>query len=96
MAKGFACAHCDGCNKDFLIAHSCKGREICPSCNTRAMVETAVHLVDEVLPRVPFRQFVISFPMRIRHYLETHNILQALLNIVVDEIRKRGHKRGQT
>jgi hypothetical protein len=53
------------------------------------MVETAAHLVDEVLPRVPFRQFVISFPMRIRHYLETHNILQAVLKIVVDEIRKR-------
>ena len=37
LAKGFACAHCEGCNKDFLIAFSCKGRGICPSCNTRAM-----------------------------------------------------------
>jgi hypothetical protein len=89
LAKGFACAHCDGCHKDFLIAFSCKGRGICPSCNTRAMVETAAHLVDNVLPLIPFRQFVISFPMRLRHYLETHKILQAVLKIVVDEIRKR-------
>ena len=46
LAKGFACAHCEGCHKDFLIAFSCKGRGICPSCNTRAMVETAAHLVE--------------------------------------------------
>jgi hypothetical protein len=64
LAKGFACAHCDDCNKDFLIAFSCKGRGLCPSCNTRAMVETATHLVENVIPRVPVRQFVISFPRK--------------------------------
>ena len=46
LAKGFACAHCDGCNKTFFIAYSCKGRGICPSCNTLTMVKTAAHLVD--------------------------------------------------
>lgn len=30
----------------------------------------------------------MSFPKRIRHWLETHAILQAVLKIVVDEIRK--------
>lgn len=53
------------------------------------MVETAAHLVDQVLPCLPFRQFVISFPMRIRYYLENHKTLQTVLKIVVDEIRKR-------
>lgn len=52
------------------------------------MVATAAHLIDNVLPRIAFRQFVISFPLRIRHYLKTHKILQAVLKIVVDEIRK--------
>jgi hypothetical protein len=89
LAKGFACAHCEGCNKDFLIAFSCKGRGICPSCNTRAMVETGAHLVESVIPQVPVRQFVISFPMKIRYYLQTHAILQQVLEIVVDEIRKK-------
>ena len=79
LAKGFACAHCEECKQDFFIAFSCKGRGICPSCASRAMVETAAHLVTNVLPRVPFRQFVISFPMRIRHYLENHNTLQTEL-----------------
>jgi len=53
------------------------------------MVETAANLVENVIPCVPVRQFVISFPMRIRHYLQTHKILQTILRIVVDEIRKR-------
>jgi hypothetical protein len=89
LAKGFACAHCEGCKKDFFIAFSCKARGICPSCNQRAMVETASHLIDSVLPRVPFRQFVMSFPKRIRCYLENHKTLQTVLQVVVDEIRKR-------
>ena len=50
LAKGFALAHCASCNKDFFIAFSCKGRGICPSCNTRAMVETAANLVENVIP----------------------------------------------
>ena len=89
LAKGFALAHCADCSKDFLIAFSCKGRGICPSCNSRVMVETAANLVDNVIPNVPVRQWVISFPMRIRHYLQTHKILQTVLRIVVDEIRRR-------
>ena len=89
LAKGFACARCVGCNQDFLIAFSCKGRGICPSCNTKVMVETAAHLVDNIIPRVPIRQFVISFPLRIRHYLQTDAILGQVLQIVVDEIRKK-------
>lgn len=89
LAKGFACAHCDHCHSDFFIAFSCKGRGICPSCNTKAMVETAANLIDNVIPCLPIRQFVMSFPMRIRYYLQTNAILQDVLRIVVDEIRKR-------
>jgi len=62
---------------------------ICPSCNTRAMVETAANLMENVIPIVPMRQWVISFPMRIRHYLKTQAILQDVLRIVVSSIRKK-------
>jgi hypothetical protein len=55
LAHGFARAYCSACGHDVLIAISCKGRDICPSCATRRMVETAAHLVDAVLPRVSFR-----------------------------------------
>jgi hypothetical protein len=53
------------------------------------MSETAAHLVENLIPRVPCRQWVISFPKRIRYYLQTHEILQEVLQVVVNEIRKR-------
>ncbi|MES9905662.1 MAG: transposase zinc-binding domain-containing protein [Sedimenticola sp.] len=48
---------------------SCKGRGVCPSCNTKRMVETAAHLVDHIIPQVPVRQWVISLPKRLRYFL---------------------------
>ena len=86
--KGFAWAYCHCCHTDFIIAFSCKCRGICPSCSTLTMVKTAAHLVEQVIPAIPVRQWVISFPLRIRHYLLEPCILQNVLEIVVEEIRK--------
>jgi len=57
------------CDHDFLLAFSCKGRGLCPSCTTRRMAETAAHLVEHVFPQVPVRQWVVTFPRRLRHFL---------------------------
>ena len=62
LAHGFARFHCFGCGTDTLVAFSCKGRGFCPSCGGRRMAESAAHLVDHVLPHVPVRQWVLSFP----------------------------------
>jgi hypothetical protein len=32
----------------------------CPSCTARRMSSTAAHLVDQVLPALPYRQWVLS------------------------------------
>ena len=76
LAHGFARARCAQCGHDFLIAFSCKGRGICPSCNTRRMVATAAHLTDNVLPRLPMRQWVLAVPKRIRYFLQRDAHLQ--------------------
>jgi hypothetical protein len=68
FAHGFACARCDDCGHDFLVVFSCKGRGVCPSCNTRRMAETAAHLTDHVFPRLPVRQWVLSVPKRLRYF----------------------------
>lgn len=78
LAHGFARARCDDCGHDFLVAYSCKGRGVCPSCNTRRMVETAAHLAEHVLPRLPVRQWVLSVPKRLRHFLQTDPAVQNL------------------
>jgi len=69
-AHGFARVHCDSCRHEYLVAFSCKVRDLCPSCGTRRMVEAAAHLVDTVLPRVPYRQWVVSVPKRVRWFLK--------------------------
>jgi Transposase zinc-binding domain len=48
----FARARCDDCGHNYFLAFSCKGRGVCPSCNTRRMVQTAAHLTDHVFPRL--------------------------------------------
>jgi hypothetical protein len=49
-----------------LYAFSCKGREFCPSCGARRMAESAIYLTDTLIPLVPVRQFVATFPPPLR------------------------------
>jgi hypothetical protein len=79
LVHGFARAHCAACGYDFLIGFSCKGRGVCPSCNTRRMVATAAHLVDHVLPPLPLRQWVLSVPKRLRYFLHDDAALQGVV-----------------
>jgi len=80
FAHGFARAWCDDCGHDYFVAYSCKGRGVCPSRNTRRMVEMAAHLCDHVFPRLPVRQWVLSVPKRLRYYMQCDG---AVLNMVL-------------
>jgi len=75
LAHGFARLRCDACHREHLVAFSCKGRGICPSCAGRRMHDTAAHLVDRVLPRAPIRQWVLAFPAWARPALAYHPTL---------------------
>jgi len=65
LEYGFLRVRCSACHAEKLVAFSCKRRGFCPSCGARRMVDTASLLVDEVLPPVPIRQWVLSvlFPL---------------------------------
>ena len=69
LCFGFARAVCMTCRTGFVVAFSCKGRGVCPSCNGRHMAQTAAHLADHIIPPVPVRQCVISVPKRSRGFL---------------------------
>ena len=64
LAYGFVRARCEQCGTSRAVAFSCKKRGFCNSCAGRRMADTAARLVDDELPRVPVRQFVLSFRMR--------------------------------
>ena len=66
LAHGFARVRYESCKDELLVAFSCKGRRVCPSCNAKRAHVTAVHLGAQVLPHVPYRQWTLSFPHRVR------------------------------
>ena len=97
LAHGFARAHCGQCGHDFLIAFSCKGRGVCPSCYARRMVATAAHLTDRVLPPLPVRQWVLAVPTRLRYFLHRDAGLQgAALRLFLRAVEQclRAHSPG--
>ena len=46
----------------------------------RKYLETAAHLTDHVLPRLPVRQWVLSVPKRLRYFMQRNG---AVLNMVL-------------
>jgi hypothetical protein len=97
LARGFARAYCDACGHDFLIAFSCQGRAVCPSCNARRMVATAAHLTDHVLPDLPVRQWLLAVPKRLRYFLHRDADLQgAALRLFLRVVEQclRAHSPG--
>ena len=88
LAHGFARVRCEDCGHERLLAFSCAGRGVCPSCNTRRMAEVAAHITDHVLPHLPVRQWVLSVPKRLRPFLESNtDIAGAVLRIFVRAVR---------
>ena len=83
LAHGFLRVRCAECAHEKLVAFSCKKRGFCPSCGSRRMAETAAHRVDHVIPRVPVRQWVLSFPIPLRLLLAAQpHLISAVLRVV--------------
>ena len=98
LAQGFLRVHCDACGRDRFVAFSCKGRGFCPSCGGRRMADTAAHLVDRVLPRVPVRQWVLTLPFALRFRLAydarlTSEILRLFIRVIFASLRRRARRR---
>ena len=87
LRRGFVRVKCSKCPNEKLVAFSCRGRGICPSCAARRMAGTAAHLVDNVLPEVPYRQWVMSFPKRVRFLLaRDHDLLSRVLDLWLKKV----------
>jgi hypothetical protein len=99
LAHGFARVRCESCKDELLVAFSCKGRGVCPSCNAKRAHVTAVHLVEQVLPHVPYRQWTLSFPHRVRWVLLKDvgllsDVLTVFLRAVFALQRRRARRQG--
>ena len=71
------------------MANSCKGRAVCPGCNTRRMVEMAAHMVEHVFPAVAVRQWVLVFLKRVRYFLNVDaGCLNRVAGIAMSEVQR--------
>ena len=83
LAHGFLRLRCADCAHEKLVAFSCKKRGFCTSCGARRMGETAAYLVDHLIPRVPVRQWVLSFPIPLHVLFAAHpQLLTPVLQIL--------------
>ena len=87
LCNGFVRVRCDHCADERLIAFSCKTRGFCPSCTSRRMAGTAAHLVDCVLPAVPYRQWVLSLPRQVRFLIaRDSDLLTRVLGVFLGKV----------
>jgi hypothetical protein len=89
LCRGFARLRCESCDESRLVAWSCKGRGFCPSCLGRRMCATAANLIEDVLPEVALRQWVLTFPFPWRRRLAQDGaLLGALTRIFVQSVER--------
>jgi hypothetical protein len=88
---------CRSCGLSQLVAFSCKRRGFCPACLGRRMSDTAVHLVAEVLPEVPVRHWVCTFPWGVRAVLGyDKDLCQAAVSAFAGELSRSLKHRAKT
>jgi hypothetical protein len=85
LQHDFLILSCEGCGEKLPVAFSCKKRGFCPSCCAKRMSETAVHLIDNVLPRTAYRQWVVTFPHSLRYWMAASRKLTSLIHKLVSE-----------
>ena len=86
---GFVRIYCHQCQHSGIVPFSCKGRGFCPSCLGRRMNDEAAHLVDHVFPEVAMRQWVLSFPYKLRFLMAFNQKLTSqALSIFIKEISR--------
>jgi hypothetical protein len=98
LEHGFPRVRCESCHDEKLVAFSCKKRGFCPSCGARRMADSAALLVDEILPRQPMRQSVLSlpFPLRFLFASKPHVMTRALAIVYRAIATHLLHKAGFT
>lgn len=99
LSYGFARIYCQSCKYDRLVGFSCKKRGFCGSCLARRISEISGHLIDEVIPQIPTRQWVLSVPAPLRYLIAYDNktlnaVTSAFMGSVYAHLRSKAKKYG--
>ena len=93
---GFVRTYCYQCRDSGIVAFSCKRRGFCPSCCARRMNDEAAHIVENILPEVAVRQWVLSFPYKLRFKMAfDQKLTSKILNIFIQSLSRYYKKRAK-
>ena len=82
---GFARLKCELCKEEKLIALSCRKRGLCSACQSKRVTIRSDNLSENVLPDVPYRQWCVTIPKRLRVFFRYDGTLfKGLSRIFVD------------
>ena len=74
------------CGHDYFRPFSCKGFYLCPSCSRKRTILFAEHLTNEVLLKLPHRQFVFTMPKALRPFFRHDRRLFAEVSRLIYDI----------
>lgn len=80
------------CGYDYFRPFSCKGFYLCPSCSQKKTILLAEHLTEEVLLKLPHRQFVFTAPKALRVFFRNNRKLFADVSRMIFSIIKEFYK----
>jgi hypothetical protein len=87
LAHGFLRVRCAGCAHEKLVAFFLQAARFLPVVRRAAHGgQSAAHLVDHVIPGVPVRQWVLSFPIALRILFAAHPDLLAPVLRIIDRV----------
>jgi hypothetical protein len=76
--NGIARIHCSDCSYDYFRPFSCKSFFLCPSCGQKRTLLLGEYLAEDLLLRLPHRQFVWTIPKALRGFLRRNAFLDEL------------------
>jgi hypothetical protein len=84
-SKGVARIKCTNpdCDHEYFRPFSCKSWYLCPSCNQKRRLLFSEHLSENVLLKLPHRQFVFTLPKLLRPYFKyDRNLFEDVSRII--------------
>ena len=92
---GLARFRCAKCDVSRFVPFSCKRRAACPSCDAKRAVVESTRALTELLPHVPYRQWVLVLPKRLRWFVNRDARLAGeVARILGSVLSERLHRRS--
>ncbi len=76
----------ESCKNEQITALYGKKRGFCPRCCAKRQAKVTSHLTENILPIAAYRQFVVSFPIPMRYWLNSNKTLFSKIHQILIKV----------